>query len=108
MSIPETNYTAREILEIVDGGEFVAILRDMYLVVWDGGNVVNVHDLTDPKKEADYQVLPMFAPRCMLTVHDAIDDYFEALDFDNENEDLTTAPTCAIVYIESDDPPEVN
>ena len=108
MSIPETNYTAREILEIVDGGEFVAILRDKYLVVWDGGSVVNVHDLTDPAKEADYQVLPMFAPRCMLTVHDAIDDYFEGLDFDNENEGLTTDPIHVIVNTESDDPTEVN
>ena len=108
MSIPETNYTAKEILEIVDGGEFVAILREKYLVVWDGGSVVNVHDLTDSKKEVDYQVLPMFAPRCMLTVHDAIDDYFEALDFDNENQDLTTDPVRGIVYTESDDPTEVN
>jgi len=108
MSIPETNYTAREILEIVDGGEFVAILREKYLVVWDGGSVVNVHDLTDPEKQPDYQVLPMFAPRCMLTVHDAIDDYFEALDFDNENEGLTTDPIHGMVYTESDDPTEVN
>ena len=108
MGIEETNYTAREILEIVDGGEFVSILRDKYLVVWDGGSVVNVHDLTDPDKQPDYQVLPMFAPRCMLTVHDAIDDYFEALDFDNENEGLTTDPVRVIVYTESDDPTEVN
>ena len=108
MSIPKTNYTAREILEIVDGGEFVSILRDKYLVVWDGGSVVNVHDLTDPDKQPDYQVLPMFAPRCMLTVHDAIDDYFEALDFDNENEGLTTDPIRVIVKTESDDPLEVN
>ena len=35
----------------------------------------------------------------MLTVHDAIDDYFEALDFDNENEDLTTAASpCYSIY----------
>tara|TARA_Y100000310_G_scaffold136459_1_gene135325 strand:+ start:422 stop:748 length:327 start_codon:yes stop_codon:yes gene_type:complete len=108
MSIPETNYTAREILEIVDGGEFVIILRDTYLVVWDGGSVVNVHDLTDPKKETDYQVLPMFAPRCMLTVHDAIDDYFMELDQDKEEECLTTAPIRVIVETESNDPPEVN
>jgi hypothetical protein len=108
MSIPETNYTAREILEIVDGAEFVAILRDKYLVVWDGGSVLNIHDLTDLNKEDDYQVLPMFAPRCMLTVHDAIDDYFEALDFDNENEGLTTDPVRGIVYTESDDITEVN
>jgi len=108
MSIPETNYSAREILEIVDGGEFVSILRDKYLVVWDGGSVVNVYDLTDPAKEVDYQVLPMFSPRCMLTVHDAIDDYFDALDFDNENKGLTTAPRRAIVYTESGDITEVN
>jgi len=108
MSIPETNYTAREILEIVDGGEFVTILREKYLVVWDGGSVLNIYDLTDPNKEMDYQVLPMFSPRCMLTVHDAIDDYFDALDFDNENKGLTTAPRRAIVYTESDDITEVN
>ena len=108
MSIPETNYSAREILEIVDGAELVTILRDKYLAVWDGGSVVNVHDLTDPAKEVDYQVLPMFAPRCMLTVHDAIDDYLDGLDFDNENKGLTTAPCRAIVYTESDDITEVN
>ena len=108
MTVPETNYTAREILEIVDGGEFVTILREKYLVVWDGGSVVNVHDLTDPEKQPDYQVLPMFAPRCMLTVHDAIDDYFEALDFDNENEGLTTPLLGVIVETESDEPTEVN
>ena len=108
MSIPETNYSAREILEIVDGAELVTVLRDKYLAVWDGGSVVNVHDLTDPAKEVDYQVLPMFAPRCLLTVHDAIDDYLEGLDFDNENEGLTTALRRAIVYTESDDITEVN
>jgi len=108
MSIPETNYTAREILEIVDGGEFVAILREKYLVVWDGGSVVTVHDLTDSKKEVDYQVLPMFASRGLLTVHDAIDDYFMELDDYNENEGLTTDPIRVIVETESDDPPEVN
>jgi hypothetical protein len=77
-------------------------------VVWDGGSVVNIYDLTDANKETDYQVLPMFASRCMLTVHDAIDDYFENLDFDNENEGLTTGPVRGIVYTESDDPTEVN
>ena len=108
MGIEETNYSAIDIVNLVDGAELVTVVREIYLCVWHGGSVGDVHDLTDPDKEPDYQVLPMFAPRCMLTVHDAIDDYFEGLDFDNENEDLTTAPTCAIVYIESDDPPEVN
>ena len=108
MSIPETNYTAREILEIVDGGEFVAILREKYLVVWDGGSVVNVHDLTDPEKQLDYQVLPMFAPRCLLTVHDAIDEYFESLDDDNTNEPLTKPLLGVIVETGSDEPQEAN
>jgi len=107
MGIEETNYSAIDILNIVDGAELVTIVREIYLCVWHGGNVVDVYDLTD-LNEPDFQVLPMFAPRCMLTVHDAIDDYFEALDFDNENEGLTTAPSRAIVYTESDDPPEVN
>jgi len=108
MGIPETNYSAREILEIVDGAEFVEILREIYLFVWDGGSVVNIHDLTDVNKEPDYQVLPMFAPRCLLTVHDAIDEYFAELDFDNENQCLTTVPLHVIVETESDDPTEVN
>ena len=107
MGIEETNYSAIDILNIVDGAELVTIVREIYLCVWHGGNVVDVYDLTT-NSEPDYEVLPMFAPRCMLTVHDAIDDYFEALDFDNENEDLTTTPARAIVYTESDDPTEVN
>tara|TARA_R110000824_G_scaffold258491_1_gene447451 strand:+ start:301 stop:624 length:324 start_codon:yes stop_codon:yes gene_type:complete len=107
MGIEETNYSAIDILNIVDGAELVTVVREIYLCVWHGGNVVDVYDLTD-LKEPDYQVLPMFAPRCMLTVHDAIDDYFEALDFDNENEGLTTDPIRVIVKTESDDPLEVN
>jgi len=107
MGIEETNYSAIDILNIVDGAELVTIVREVYLCVWQGGSVVDIYDLTD-QATPDYQVLPMLAPRCMLTVHDAIDDYFEALDFDNENEGLTTAPSRAIVYTESDDPPEVN
>jgi len=69
---------------------------------------VNIHDLTDPAKEVDYQVLPMFAPRCLLTVHDAIDDYFMELDQDKEDECLTTAPIRVIVETESDDTTEAN
>jgi len=108
MGIEETNYSAIDIINLVDGAELVTLVREIYLCVWDGGSVVNVHDLTDASKEPDYQVLPMFAPRCLLTVHDAIDDYFESLDFDNENEGLTTALRRAIVYTESDDITEVN
>ena len=108
MNIPETNYTAREILEIVDGGEFVAILREKYLVVWDGGNVVEIHDIREASIDPEIQTLPMWAERTLLTVHDAIDDYFEGLDFDNENEGLTTDPVRVIVNTESDDPTEVN
>ena len=107
MGIEETNYSAIDILNIVDGAELVTIVREIYLCVWHGGNVVDVYDLTT-NSEPDYEVLPMFAPRCMLTVHDAIDDYFEALDFDNENEGLTTVPNRGIVYTESDDSQEVN
>ena len=85
----------------------LTIVREIYLCVWHGGNVVDVYDLT-MNNEPDYQVLPMFAPRCMLTVHDAIDDYFDALDFDIENKDLTTPRLGVIVNIESDDITEVN
>jgi|TARA_Y100001951_G_C11069127_1_gene145083 hypothetical protein len=108
MGIEETNYSAIDIVNLVDGAELVTVVREIYLCVWHGGSVVDVYDLTDASKEPDCQVLPMFAPRCMLTVHDAIDDYFEALDFDNENEGLTTNPVRGIVYTESDDPTEVN
>jgi hypothetical protein len=108
MGIEETNYSAIDIVNVVDGAELVTLAREIYLCVWDGGSVVNIYDLTDASKEPDYQVLPMFAPRCLLTVHDAIDDYFDALDFDNENEGLTTDSIRVIVNTESDDPLEVN
>jgi len=107
MGIEETNYSAIDILNIVDGAELVTIVREIYLCVWHGGSVVDIYNLTEGGYP-DYQVLPMFAPRCLLTVHDAIDDYFDDLDFDNENEGLTTAPVDGIVYTESDDPTEVN
>jgi hypothetical protein len=107
MGIEETNYSAIDILNIVDGAELVTIVREIYLCVWHGGNEVDVYNLTD-LKEPDYQVLPMFAPRCLLTVHDAIDDYFMELDDYNENEGLTTDPIRVIVETESDDPLEVN
>ena len=108
MGIEETNYSAIDIINLVDGAELVTLVHEIYLCVWDGGSVVNVYDLTDASKEPDYQVLPMFAPRCMLTVHDAIDDYFIELERDNENQCLTTAPVRVIVNTESDDPTEVN
>ena len=108
MGIEETNYSAIDIVNLVDGAELVTVVREIYLCVWHGGSVVDVYDLTDASNKADYQVLPMFAPRCLLTVHDAIDDYFLELDLDNENQCLTTAPARVIVDTESDDPPEVN
>ena len=107
MGIEETNYSAIDILNIVDGAELVTIVREVYLCVWQGGSVVDIYDLTD-QATPDYQVLPMFAPRCLLSVHDAIDDYFLQLDTDIENEDLTTPLLGVIVETESDDPTEVN
>ena len=103
----DCSWNAIDVLNVVDGAELVTIVREVYLCVWHGGHVINIYNLTD-LKEPDYQVLPMFASRCLLTVHDAIDDYFEALDFDNENEVLTTDPVRVIVYTESDDSQEVN
>jgi len=107
MGIEETNYSAVDIVNIVDGAELVTVVREVYLCVWHGGNVVNVYDLRT-LKQPDYQVLPMFSSRCLLTVHDAIDDYFLELDRDNEEECLTTAPVRVIVETESDEPTEVN
>ena len=108
MGIEETNYSAIDILNIVDGAELVIIARDVYLCVWHGGNVVEIHDIRDASIDPEIQALPMWAERTLLTVHDAIDDYFEGLDFDNENEGLTTDPIRVIVKTESDDPTEVN
>lgn len=108
MGIEETNYSAIDIVNVVDGAELVTLVREIYLCVWDGGSVVNVYDLTDASKEPDYQVLPMFSARCLLAVHDAIDDYFIELDRDNENECLTTEGIRVIVETESDDSLEVN
>jgi len=97
MGIEETNYSAIDILNIVDGAELVTIVREVYLCVWHGGNVVEIHDIRDASIDLDHQVLPMWADRILLTVHDAIDDYFMQLDADNEENDLTTAPVRVIV-----------
>ena len=108
MGVEETNYSAIDILNIVDGAELVTIVREIYLCVWQGGSVVDVYNLLNAQKEPDYAVLPMFVPRTLLSVHDAIDDYFIELDRDNEDGCLTTAPIRVIVDTQSDDPTEVN
>jgi hypothetical protein len=91
------SWNAVDVLNIVDGAELVTIVRDVYLCVWHGGNVVEIHDVREGRIDPEIQALPMWAERTLLTVHDAIDDYFEGLDFDNENKDLTTAPVRVIV-----------
>ena len=108
MGIEETNYSAIDIVNLVDGAELVTVVQEIYLCVWHGGSVVDVYDLTDVNNEADYQVLPMFASRCLFTVHDAIDEYFKSLDDDKVKNDLTDAPLGAIVETESGEPTEVN
>ncbi len=106
--IESCSWNAVDVLNVVDGAELVIIVRDVYLCVWQGGNVVEIHDIREGCIDPDHQVLPMWAERTLLTVHDAIDDYFQALDFDNDNEGLTTDPIRVIVNTESDDPLEVN
>jgi hypothetical protein len=97
MGIEETNYSAIDILNMVDGAELVTMVREVYLCVWHGGNVVEIHDIRDASIDPDHQVLPMWSDRTLLTVHDAIDDYFMQFDADNEQNDLTTAPVRVIV-----------
>ena len=41
MGIEETNYSAIDIINLVDGAELVALVREIYLCVWDGGSVLN-------------------------------------------------------------------
>ena len=59
--------------------------------------MVEIHDIREGCIDPDHQVLPMWAERTLLTVHDAIDDYFIQFDADNEQNDLTTAPIRVIV-----------
>jgi len=95
--IESCSWNAVDVLNIVDGAELVAVVRDVYLCVWHGGNVVEIHDIREGCIDPDHQVLPMWAERTLLTVHDAIDDYFIQFDADNEQNDLTTAPIRVIV-----------
>ena len=106
--IESCSWNAVDVLNIVVGAELVAVVRDVYLCVWHGGNVVEIHDIREGCIDPDHQVLPMFAPRCLLAAHEAIDDYFMELDVANENKGLTTGPVRVIVETESDDPLEVN
>jgi hypothetical protein len=96
MTLENCSWNAIDILNIVDGAELVTIVRDVYLCVWHGGNVVEIHDIREAIGP-DHQVLPMWSDRTLLTVHDAIDDYFMQFDADNEQNDLTTAPVRVIV-----------
>jgi len=95
--IESCSWNAVDVLNVVDGAELVTIVRDVYLCVWHGGNVVEIHDIREGCIDPDHQVLPMWAERTLLTVHDAIDDYFIQFDADNEQNDLTTAPIRVIV-----------
>ena len=95
--IESCSWNAADVLNVVDGAELVTLVRDVYLCVWHGGNVVEIHDIREGCIDPDHQVLPMWAERTLLTVHDAIDDYFIQFDADNEQNDLTTAPIRVIV-----------
>ena len=95
--IESCSWNAVDVLNVVDGAELVTVVRDVYLCVWHGGNVVEIHDIRGGCIDPDHQVLPMWAERTLLTVHDAIDDYFIQFDADNEQNDLTTAPIRVIV-----------
>ena len=95
--IESCSWNAVDVLNVVDGAELVTVVRDVYLCVWHGGNVVEIHDIREGCIDPDHQVLPMWAERTLLTVHDAIDDYFIQFDADNEQNDLTTAPIRVIV-----------
>ena len=95
--IESCSWNAVDVLNVVDGAELVTVVRDVYMCVWHGGNVVEIHDIREGCIDPDHQVLPMWAERTLLTVHDAIDDYFIQFDADNEQNDLTTAPIRVIV-----------
>jgi hypothetical protein len=95
--IESCSWNAVDVLNVVDGAELVTLVRDVYMCVWHGGNVVEIHDIREGCIDPDHQVLPMWAERTLLTVHDAIDDYFIQFDADNEQNDLTTAPIRVIV-----------
>ena len=95
--LENTTWSALDVLNVVDGAELVTVVRDVYMCIWHGGNVVEIHDIREGCIDPDHQVLPMWAARTLLTVHDAIDDYFIQFDADNEQNDLTTAPIRVIV-----------
>ena len=107
MDTEDCKWNAIDVLNVVDGAELVIVVREKYLCVWHGGRFVEFYDLTLTELPDTYTI-SLSLPLTLLSVHDAIDDYFDALDFDIENKDLTTYVLGAIVNIESDDTTEVN
>jgi len=107
MGIKGCTWSALDILNVVDGAELVTVVRQRYLCIWHGGRFVEFYDLTTAELP-DTHTISLAVPLTLLSAHDAIDDYFDALDFDEANGDLTTPIWGVIVNKESDDTTEVN
>ena len=107
MGIEDCCWRAADVLNVVDGAELVLVARNKYLCVWHGGRFVEFYDLTSDELP-DTQTISLAVPLTLLFVHDTIDDYFNALDFDIENKDLTTPLRGAIVNTESGNTTEEN
>ena len=107
MGIKGCVWSAIDVLNVVDGAELVIVMRNRYLCVWHGGRFVEFYDLTTTELP-DTHTISLGVPLTLLSVHDAIDDYMDSLDFDEEYKDLTTPLLGVIVNTESDDTTEVN
>ena len=81
MGIEDCSWSAIDVLNVVDGAELVIVERQKYLCVWHGGRFVEFYDLTSTELP-DTHTISLGVPLTLLSVHDAIDDYFDALDFD--------------------------
>ena len=102
------DWSAVDLLNLINGAELVTIVRDIYLCVWMGGGDVEIYDVTQPICVAEIEMLRWGAPRSPLSAHEAIDEYFIQLDADFEDSCLTTPLLGVIVNIQSDDTTEVN
>ena len=68
--------------------------------MWDGQWTIEVYDLLDSAMAHEVIPITIRGPKSRVYVHDAIDDYFEALDVGNKEKDLTTQVINVIVDVE--------
>tara|TARA_R110000803_G_scaffold166638_4_gene229910 strand:- start:692 stop:955 length:264 start_codon:yes stop_codon:yes gene_type:complete len=85
MEFDNCSWSAADVLNIVNDGELVVIVRDIYLCVWFGGSEIEIYDITDREAIAEIELLAFGAERTVINAHEAIDEYFVHLDLEADS-----------------------